>query len=338
MLSEVATTLLDAYREALDLLSAFVVWLESLLSLSAVLWYAFGLLTPLFVRFIRIRYGYWRVKSRLARRLEGHLDGFIAVAVQVFSKAYPKAPLKMTKEELHNVENLLLKIILLGSTGSPTDWKRLWFGVDSSWMRHLLSKGCSIKEPIIQEAMARTFLREANAPGGLNSWDIDILATTNPEDWKMFTIICGFACWIDGRITPVVFDLTADVYKAAGIEEERLAGLVAAGLITQGGTGDVYTLKMPEEGMTVRYFDEKEWIVRPLLEPIPRTTLGITRTRPHPFDKNLNVGVLDFTQVGRALGFVTACRKVQGFTEYLNDQWKEYLRSQDSLGSEEVET
>jgi hypothetical protein len=54
-------------------------------------------------------------------------------------------------------------------------------------------------------------------------------------------------------------------------------------------------------------------------------------TRPNPLDNTLNVGVVDFTQGGRALGFLTPCSKVDGFVEYLRCQWEEYIHGEKSI-------
>ena len=174
-------------------------------------------------------------------------------------------------------------------------------------------------------------MHEAIRPGRLGNRDIDVLAAISAQDWRTFTAVCGFECCIGGRITPVIFNYEDDVYRKAGLSAETLVGLIAAGVITQGGTGDTYTLEMPEKGLHVTYFDEGELVVRPLPAPIPRKYLGRTLTQPHPLDKNLDVGVVDFTQVGRTLGFLAPCSRVDGFTEYLRCRWEVYLHDQESM-------
>ena len=329
MLSEVITFLLDAYQEALDLLPNISEWLESLVTWNAVVWYALGLVTLGLSGRIRIRYGFWRIKSRIARRVNGQSDCLIPSATRTFSKACPKAPIRMGKEEVTNVTDILSKIVEIGGENPTTDWKQLWSQVDAGWLDRFFSKGRIIREPLLQDALAKAFMYESTKPGRFDHRDIDILAAISVENWKIFTDICSFACCIDGRITPIVLNYEDAVYERAGLSVEILAGLIAAGLITQGGTGDIYTLKMPMQGLRVRYFNEDDFVVRPLLAPIPRKFLGTTRTQPDPLDKSINVGVVDFTRVGRVLGFLTSCSKVDGFTEYLRCQWEVYLHNQE---------
>ena len=324
------TFLVDAYQEALDILAMISVWLKLLVSPSAVLWYALGLLTLPLLQFIRIRYAFWRMKSRIARKMDGKSAQLIPSAIRIFSRAYPKAPIQIRKEETENVLDILIKIVEIADENPSTDWRRLWSKVDSSWLERFISKGRTIQEPLLQEALATAFVHETIRPGRLGHRELDVLAAISVQDWRTFTTICGFACCIGGRITPVIFNYEDDVYRKAGLSAEMLVGLIAAGVITQGGTGDIYTLSMPENGLRVTYFDEEQLVVKPLPAPIPRKYLVRTRTQPHPLDKNLNVGVVDFTTVGRTLGFLAPCSKVDGFTNYLRCRWEVYLHDQES--------
>ena len=325
------TFFLDAYQAALDILATIPASLKSLVSPSALVWYALGLLTLPLLQFIRIRYAFWRMKNRIARKVNGRSGRLIPSATRLFSGAYPKAPIQIRKEETENVLDILSKIVEIAGKSPTTDWKRLWSEVDSSWVEHLVSKGRLIQEPLLQEALATAFVHEAIKPGRLAHRDIDVLAAISVQDWRTFTTVSGFACCIGGRITPVIFNYEDDVYRKAGLSAETLDGLIAAGVITLGGTGDTYTLELPEKGLRVKYFDEEELIIRPLPAPIARKYLGRTLTQPHPLDKTLDVGVVDFTQEGRTLGFLAPCSKVDGFTEYLRCRWEVYLHDRESM-------
>ena len=305
--------------------------LKSLVSPNALLWYALGLLTLPLLQFLRIRYAFWRMKSQIARKVNGKSGRLIPSATRLFSRAYPKAPIQIRKEETENVLDILSKIVGIAGKSPITDWKRLWSEVDSSWVEHLVSKGRRIQEPLLQEALSTAFVHESIRPGRLGHRDIDVLAAISVQDWRTFTAVCGFACSIGGRITPVIFNYEDDVYRKAGLSAETLDGLIAAGVITQGGTGDSYTLELPEKGLRVKYYDEEELLVRPLPAPIARKYLGRSLTQPHPLDKTLDMGVVDFTQEGRTLGFLASCSKVDGFTEYLRCRWEVYLQDQESM-------
>ena len=331
IVTKVITFFLDAYQQALDTLPVISVWLKWLVSPNALVWYVLGLLTLTLYQKIRIRFGFRRMKSRLVRKVKGRPRRLISFATWTLAKACPKAPIEIRKEEVENILNVLSKAIEIASRIPVTDWKKVGAQVDSSWLGYFFSKCRMIEEPTLQQAFAEAFVYEANTRGRLDHRHIDLLAGMSIQDWRTFTVICDFACSIEGRITPVVFNYEDDVYKKAGLDAEDLDSLIAAGLVTQGGTGDSYTLKMPKQGLRVRYFDEEEFIVRPLSEPIPRSALGRMVTRPNPLDTRLNVGVVDFTDAGLALGSLTPRSKIDGFAEHLRCQWKEYLQEENSI-------
>ena len=79
-----------------------------------------------------------------------------------------------------------------------------------------------IEQPTLQQAFAKAFVDEANTRGRLDHRYIDVLAAMSIQDWKTFTAICNFACSVDGRITPVVFNYEDGVYKKAGLDAEDL--------------------------------------------------------------------------------------------------------------------
>ena len=263
IVTEVITFFLDAYQEALDTLPVISMWLKSLVSPKAVVWYALGLLTLPLYQNIRIRFKFWRMKRRLASKVKRRPRRPISFAMWTLAKAYPKAPIEIRTEEIENILDVLSKAIEIAGGNPAIDWKRVRGKVDSSWLGHFFSTCRMIEQPTLQQAFAKAFVDEANTRGRLDHRYIDVLAAMSIQDWKTFTAICNFACSIDGRITPVVFNYEDGVYKKAGLDAEDLDGLIAAGLVAQGGTGDLYTLKMPDQGLRVRYFDEEELIVKP---------------------------------------------------------------------------
>ena len=326
MLSDVVKIIVNVYYQVLDLGPIISDWLTSLVTWKAVIWFLLGLVVlPICIR-IRIRFGFWRMRSRLAHNENVDVDDLVPCVIRLFSKASPKAPIRMGKHEIQNILDILEKALSICSDSPDLEWRRLWTQLDTGWLERFFSRGRIIGEPVLQDALAKAFMYEAVQPGRFDHRDITILTAICVEDWRIFTAICNFACCFDGRSTPVVLNYEDSIYEKAGLSEEILAGLVAAGLITHGGTGETYTLDIPIHGLRVTYFDEDEFVVRPLLESIPRPYLGGIRTQPHPLDKRVSVGVVDYTRLGRVLALLTSCSKVDGFSEYLTTQWGVYLR------------
>lgn len=313
---------LQGLGDALLIAGAFLI---SLLTVTAIIWYVLGLLTIPIYQKIRIRVKFWRLKSRLAQKANNQSDDLVSSLLRIFAKACPKASIELNEEESENILETLSKIVQISRADASKTWLNLWLKVDSIWLEHFFSKCCAVQEPLLQMAMAKAFVYEAATPGRFGQRDIDMIATISVQQWKLFTAICSFTCRIGGRITPVVLNCDDDIYRKVGLSVEALDGLVAVGLISKGGTGDTYTLEMPAEGLGILYFDQEEFVAMPLSKPIPRSGLLGTRTQAHPFDRNLNVGVVDFTPLGQPIGFLTPCREIPGFPEYLRRQWKEHL-------------
>ena len=126
MLSEVITILLDVYEEVLDLLPIISEGIKSLVTWSAVVWYGLGLVTLSLLGRIRIRYGFWRMKSRIADTVSEQSDYLIPSATRLFVKACPKGLIRMGKCEVANVLELLSKIVEIGGQDPNADWTRRW--------------------------------------------------------------------------------------------------------------------------------------------------------------------------------------------------------------------
>ncbi len=134
IVTEVITFFLDAYQEALDTLPVISMWLKSLVSPKAVVWYALGLLTLPLYQNIRIRFKFWRMKRRLASKVKRRPRRPISFAMWTLAKAYPKAPIEIRTEEIENILNVLSKAIEIAGGNQAIDWKRVRGKVDSSWL------------------------------------------------------------------------------------------------------------------------------------------------------------------------------------------------------------
>jgi len=314
--------LLQGLKYALLIAGAFLI---SLLTVTAIIWYVLGLLTIPIYQKIRIRVKFWRLNSRLAQKADNQSDDLVSSLLRTFAKARPKASIELSEEESENILETLSMIVQTSRTDTSKDWLKLWPKIDSIWLENFLLKCCAMREPLLRMALAKAFVYEATTPGRFSQRDIDTVTTISVQQWKLFTVICSFACRIGGRMTPVVFNCDDDIYRKVGLSAEVLDDLVSIGLISKGGTGDTYTLRMPTEGLGVLYFDREEFVAVPLSEPTPKSYLATTLTQPYLFDRNLNVGVVDFTPLGLSIGFLTPCREIPGFPEYLRRQWREHL-------------
>ena len=326
-LSMIIDFLMDAFQATSHTLSEVWMWLLSSVTLAAILWYVLGVLTPSPYNRIRTWFKLRKIQARLTAIVAGNQEHVISDMMNFLSETCPKILIESKEEEIENVLGTLSYVVEIAGGDPETDWRSMWSEMDPIWTEHFISKCRFIREPQLQEALAKAFSRQARQLNCFSYSQIDTLAVMNIQDWNIFTTICNFACSIGGRVTPIIFNYTDEIYRLAGLNAEALDGLIATGLITQGGTGDVYTLEMPTNGLRVIYLDDEQFTVVPLPTPIPRSYLGRTLIQPHPFDTNLNVGIVDFTDLGRAIGFLTRCTAVDGFTEYLRHQWQDHIPS-----------
>ncbi len=318
----------DFYEILLDEIPSVWCWLKSLVSLNSVIWFGLGLLTLPIIGFCRIRFARWRTRSRLNQKVQRRSHHLVPPVFRLFSDVYPKASIGLRDEETDNILEVLRHVIETAIENPKNDWPKLWSEVDPVWRERFFSNCRIIRERQLQKAFAKAMVFESANPGRFDHRDIAFLAKIDVRQWETFTTVCRFACWINGRVTPVVFNFEDDLYRNAGLVEEELDTLIATGLVTKGGFGDAYTLKIPDKGLTVRYLDSTEIYVRPLPSPIPRDRFGRKVVEPHPLDTRLTVGVIDFTELGRVLGFLTLCTNVEGFTDYLRLNWSHYIRDE----------
>ena len=236
---------LDIFQGLKDALLIAGAFLISFLTVTAIIWYALGLLTIPIYQKIRIRVKFWRLKSRLAQNANNQSEDLVSSLLRIFAKAHPKASIELSEEESENILETLSMIVQISRTDASKDWLKLWPKIDSIWLEHFLSRCGAVQEPLLQMALAKAFVYEAATPGRFSQRDINTITTISVQQWKLFTAICSFACRIGGRITPVVFNCDDDIYRKVGLSGEALDGLVAVGLISKGAPVTLTPWKCP---------------------------------------------------------------------------------------------
>ena len=121
---------------------------------------------------------------------------------------------------------------------------------------------------------------------------------------ELFTRLCGFLWMTGDRVTPLVFDHTAKIYNRAGINFESLAHLESIGLIQYGDAGPYQYIDQSKRCLMV-YF-------------------GRSITLEMPTDNGIEIGRTILTSIGRELVQICGNNPIDGFWEYVMDQWKKY--------------
>ena len=105
----------------------------------------------------------------------------------------------------------------------------------------------------------------------------------------------------------MVFDTQAEIYKRHGINFSTLNHLESIGLIQFEVTTDFTILEL-SKGVILHYYN------MPLCLEMPKDT-----------DNELKIGKVLLTRIGEELAPICGSKPVEGFYEYVKDQWRQYL-------------
>ena len=178
--------------------------------------------------------------------------------------------------------------------------------MDDDWIANLFDKCRIVSDEEMQSLWARVLATEANTPGTLSKRTVNLLSDFDKSDAELFTKFCGFG-WVIGNVVPLVFDTQADIYNRNGINIDTLQHLETIGLIQFGGLVGFTLIGAPKR-FAVSYYS------KPLSLEMPKDT-----------NNQLKTGKVRFTKIGYELEPICGSRPVEGFYEYVKEQWKEYL-------------
>ena len=110
-----------------------------------------------------------------------------------------------------------------------------------------------------------------------------------------------------GELRPLVFDETAEIYNRHGIKFANLIHLESIGLIQFDSFAGFKQIRLPKS-IVLHYYG------RPLHLNLPNDA-----------DNKLDIGKALLTRIGKELAPICGSKPVEGFWEYVKDQWKQYL-------------
>ena len=177
--------------------------------------------------------------------------------------------------------------------------------MENDWIVNFFDKSRIVSDDEMQGLWSRVLAGEANAPGSYSKRTVNFLSDLDRAEADLFTKLCGFV-WVIGDLTPLVFHDSAGIYNRHGINFKSLEHLDSIGLIQFGkmmGLSAMIPKRFP-----VAYYG------RPL-------TLEMAQDAGN----DLSIGTVTLTRTGRELALICGSKPVEGFWEYVNEQWKEYL-------------
>ena len=177
--------------------------------------------------------------------------------------------------------------------------------MEDEWIANFFDKCRMVSDTEMQGLWARVLASEANVPGTYSKRTVNFIAELDKSEAELFTQLCGFGWQIDGFI-PLVFSFMAEIYDRHGINFNSLNHLKDIGLVQFSDIDGFWGFDLPET-FVVHYYG------KPLLLEIPQ-------------DANaLDMGKTLLTKIGQELVPICGSKPVDGFYEYVRDQWREFL-------------
>ena len=204
-----------------------------------------------------------------------------------------------------NMEDIAAKAVpQLNEESSPN-------AMEDDWIANFFDKCRIVSDNEMQSLWSQVLAGEANVPGTYSKRTVNLLSELDKSDAKLFTKLCGF-CWVIGDFVPLVFDFQAEIYNRHEINFNTVSHLESIGLV-QGGFTGFSKLNLPKR-FIVHYYG------KPLFLEMPKDA-----------DNKLKIGKTRLTKIGQELAPICGSKPVDGFYEYVKDQWKTYLPQVDNI-------
>ena len=199
-----------------------------------------------------------------------------------------------------NMEDVTAKAVSQLNENANSD------SIEDDWLVNFFDKSRIVSDNEMQDLWSRVLAGEANAPGTYSKRTVNFLSDLDKAKADLFTKLCGFTWRIVG-IVPLVFDETAGIYNQQRISFNSLSHLDSIGLIQFDNLAGFRIDPLPQR-LTVNYYGKT-----------------LILEMPQAADYRFGIGKVLFTRIGMELAPICGSNTVEGFWEYVKDQWKQYL-------------
>ena len=203
-------------------------------------------------------------------------------------------------QQQKNMEDITAKAVPQLNENSNPD------SMENDWIVNFFDKSRIVSNDEMQELWSRVLAGEANTPGTYSKRTVNFLSDLDKSEADLFTKLCGFV-WMIGGLKPLMFDEKAEIYTRHRMTFDNLIHLESIGLAQFSGVASFSSTGFPKR-FTVTYYG------RPLVLEMPQDA-----------DNKLIVGKVLLTRIGKELAPICGSKPVEGFWEYVKDQWKQYL-------------
>jgi len=176
--------------------------------------------------------------------------------------------------------------------------------MDEDWISHFFDK-CKIVSNIkMQSIWTKLLATEANKPGSVSKKTIELVATLDKNDAKLFTDFCSFIVSdSEGKLFPLIIDTNNSIYTAMGVNFKLLNHLEDLGLIKlRPSTG--FSFNIPTQKLILFYYDKR-----------------IKFTFENSSNNQFRTGVVVLTKSGNELALIAGAKSKDGFLEYIAEEF-----------------
>ena len=200
-----------------------------------------------------------------------------------------------------NIEEIIAKAALHLNEEAKPD------AIQDDWIANFFDKCRLVSDSEMQSLWARVLAGEANAPSNYSKRTVNLISELDKSEAELFTKLCGFGWQIVGNFVPLVFNEELEIYNRHGLDFDALIHLENIGLVQFIGIADMELPNLPKR-LVVYYYG------KPLSLKMPRATNNV-----------LDIGKTPLTKIGQELAPICGSEPVDGFYEYVKDQWMQYL-------------
>ena len=194
-----------------------------------------------------------------------------------------------------NIEDITEEAIpLLNENSTPEN-------IEDDWMANFFDKCRIVSDKEMKSIWSKVLAGEANTPNSFSKRTVNLLASLDKSDAELFTSLCGFSFFF-GEVLPMVYDVENSIYNNAGINFSSLMHLESIGLINFSELG--YLQKGNFKVLRIYYYGET-FIIEFETEQ----------------ENSLEVGKVLLTQTGEQLAKICNSKPVDGFINYVIENW-----------------
>jgi len=176
--------------------------------------------------------------------------------------------------------------------------------LEDDWITNFFDKCRLISDSEMQSLWSRVLAGEANAPVSYTKRTVNFLSSLDKSDAQLFTRLCKFD-WMVGSVTPLIFDVQAEIYNKWGINFNSLKHLDSIGLIQFDSLAGYRRLSLPKR-FRIFYYGT------PTVLELQKET-----------ENEMNLGHVLLTKIGQELAPICGSQPDAEFQEYVLKKWKE---------------